>query len=113
MIATKAAVLALRTQQVIGYESGAAETVDPLAGSYYVETLTDETERRAWEYLDKIASLGGAVAAIEAGYMQDEIEQAAFEYAKAVDDGENVIVGVTCLLLALLLTLLFALLAAI
>src|SRR3954452_5556120 len=75
----KAAVLALRTQQVIGHESGAAETVDPLAGSYYVETLTDDTERRAWEYLDKIASLGGAVAAIEAGYMQDEIEQAAFE----------------------------------
>src|SRR4051794_27585653 len=90
----KAAVLALRTQQVIGYESGAAETVDPLAGSYYVEALTDETERRAWEYLDKIAELGGAVAAIEAGYMQDEIEQAAFEYAKAVDDGEKVIVGV-------------------
>src|SRR3954467_2421481 len=90
----KAAVLALRTQQVIGYESGAAETVDPLAGSYYVEALTDETERRAWEYLDKIAELGGAVAAIEAGYMQDEIEQAAFEYAKAVDDGEKIIVGV-------------------
>jgi methylmalonyl-CoA mutase N-terminal domain/subunit len=90
----KAAVLALRTQQVIGYESGATETVDPLAGSYYVETLTDETERRAWEYLDKVAELGGAVAAIEAGYMQDEIEQAAFEYAKAVDDGEKVIVGV-------------------
>src|SRR4051794_8808402 len=90
----KAAVLALRTQQVLGYESGATETVDPLAGSYYVESLTDETERRAWEYLDKIAELGGAVAAIEAGYMQEEIEQAAFEYAKAVDDGEKVIVGV-------------------
>src|SRR3954452_5411249 len=90
----KAAVLALRTQQVIGYESGAAETVDPLAGSYYVEALTDGTERRAWESLDKIAELGGAVSAIEAGYMQDEIEQAAFEYAKSVDNGERIIVGV-------------------
>src|SRR3954449_11464601 len=90
----KAAVLALRTQQVIGYESGAPSTVDPLAGSYYVESLTDEVEARAWEYLEKIDDMGGAVAAIEAGYMQDEIEQAAFEYAKAVDDGEKVIVGV-------------------
>src|SRR3954447_18643335 len=90
----KAAVLALRTQQVIGYESGAPTTVDPLAGSYYVEALTDEVEARSWEYLDKIAGMGGAVAAIEAGYMQDEIEQAAFEYAKAIDDGEKVIVGV-------------------
>jgi methylmalonyl-CoA mutase N-terminal domain/subunit len=90
----KAAVLALRTQQVIGYESGATETVDPLAGSYYVEKLTDEVEAKAWEYLDKIASMGGAVAAIEQGYMQDEIEQAAFEYAKAVEDGEKIIVGV-------------------
>src|SRR3954451_6400771 len=90
----KAAVLALRTQQVIGYESGAPSTVDPLAGSYYVESLTDEVEARAWEYLDKIAGMGGAVAAIEAGYMQDEIEQAAFEYAKAIDDGQKIIVGV-------------------
>src|SRR3954462_1316391 len=90
----KAAVLALRTQQVIGYETGAADTVDPLAGSYYVEALTDETEEAAWEYLRKIDEMGGAVPAIEAGYMQDEIEQAAFEYAKSVDNGERVIVGV-------------------
>src|SRR4051812_35693358 len=90
----KAAVLALRTQQVIGYESGVVETVDPLAGSYFVEKLTDEVERGAWEYLGKIDEMGGAVAAIEAGYMQDEIEQAAFEYAKSVDNAERIIVGV-------------------
>src|SRR3954463_12092704 len=91
---TKAAVLALRTQQVLAHESGAAETVDPLAGSYFVETLTDQVEQGAWEYLEKIDGMGGAVAAIEAGYMQDEIEQAAFEYAKSVDSAERVIVGV-------------------
>src|SRR5947207_12140603 len=90
----KAAVLALRTQQVIGYESGVVDTVDPLAGSYFVERLTDEVETAAWQYLEKIDGMGGAVAAIEAGYMQDEIEQAAFEYAKSVDNGERVIVGV-------------------
>jgi methylmalonyl-CoA mutase N-terminal domain/subunit len=90
----KAAVLALRTQQVIGYESGVVDTVDPLAGSYYVERLTDEVEAGAWQYLEKIDGMGGAVAAIEAGYMQDEIEQAAFAWAKAVDDGEKIIVGV-------------------
>jgi len=90
----RAAKLALRTQQVIGYESGVADTVDPLAGSYYVEWLTDEVERGADEYLDRIDRLGGAVAAIEARFMQDEIEQAAYSFAKAVDDGEKVVVGV-------------------
>src|SRR5947199_4037588 len=90
----KAAVLALRTQQVIGYESGVPDTVDPLAGSYFVERLTDEVEALAWQYLEKIDGMGGAVAAIEAGYMQDEIEQAAFEYATSIDNGERVIVGV-------------------
>src|SRR3954468_10318324 len=90
----KAAVLALRTQQVLGYESGAVDPVDPLAGSYFIERLTDEVEAGAWQYLEKIDGMGGAVAAIEAGYMQDEIEQAAFEYAKSVDSGERVIVGV-------------------
>ena len=69
------------------------DTVDPLAGSYFVESLTDEVEA-AWEYIEKIDEMGGAVAAIEAGFMQDEIEQAAYEYAKAIDDGEKVIVGV-------------------
>src|SRR5580658_393473 len=81
----RAAKLALRTQQVIGYESGVADTVDPLAGSYYVESLTDEVEQGAWEYLERIDALGGAVDAIEAQYMQQEIEQAAYAYAKAVD----------------------------
>ena len=70
------------------------DTVDPLAGSYFVESLTDAVEADAWAYLDKIDGMGGAVAAIEAGYMQEEIEQAAYAYAKAVDSGEKVIVGV-------------------
>jgi methylmalonyl-CoA mutase N-terminal domain/subunit len=91
---TKAAKIALRTQQIVGYESGVTDTVDPLAGSYYVESLTDEVERAAWEYLERIDAMGGAVAAIEAGFMQGEIEQAAYAYAKAVDDGEKVLVGV-------------------
>ncbi|HEX3565477.1 MAG TPA: methylmalonyl-CoA mutase family protein, partial [Acidimicrobiales bacterium] len=90
----KAAKLALRTQQVVLHESGVVDTVDPLAGSYFVESLTDEVEQGAWEYLRRIDDLGGAVAAIEQGFMQDEIEQAAYTYAKAVDDGEKVIVGV-------------------
>ncbi|MHB1784892.1 MAG: acyl-CoA mutase large subunit family protein [Acidimicrobiales bacterium] len=91
---TKAAKIALRTQQVIGYESGVADTVDPLAGSYFVERLTEEVESGAWAYLERIDAMGGAVAAIEAGYMQDEIEQAAYTFAKAADDGEKVIVGI-------------------
>ncbi len=90
----KAAKIALRTQQVVGYESGVTDTVDPLAGSYFVEKLTDEVERAAWDYLDRIDEMGGAVAAIEAGFMQGEIEQAAYAYAKAVDDGEKIVVGV-------------------
>ena len=91
---TRAAKIALRTQQVIGYESGIADTVDPLAGSYFVESLTDEVERGAQAYLDRIDEMGGAVAAIEARFMQGEIEAAAYAYAKAVDDGEAVVVGV-------------------
>ena len=90
----RAARIALRTQQIIGYESGVVDTPDPLAGSYFVESLTDEVERLAWEYIEKIDEMGGAVAAIEAGYQMDEIEQAAYEYAKSIDDGERVIVGV-------------------
>ncbi len=90
----RAARIALRTQQIVAHESGVVDTADPLAGSYFVEALTDEVEAAAWEYLDKIDGMGGAVAAIEAGYMQDEIEQAAYEYTKAVDGGEKVIVGV-------------------
>ncbi len=90
----QAAKIALRTQQVIGYETGIVDTPDPLAGSYFVESLTNEVERLAWEYLDRIDELGGAVAAIEAGFQMDEIEQAAYEYTKSIDDGERVIVGV-------------------
>jgi methylmalonyl-CoA mutase N-terminal domain/subunit len=90
----RAAKIALRTQQVVGYESGIADTVDPLAGSWFVESLTDEVERGAWEYLERIDAMGGAVDAIEAQYMQQEIEQAAYAYAKAIDAGEKVVVGV-------------------
>jgi len=91
---TKAAKIALRTQQVIGYESGVADTVDPLAGSYFVEALTDEVEAAAWRYIERIDELGGAVTAIEQGFMQDEIERAAYAYAKAIDDGEKIVIGV-------------------
>src|ERR1700691_2204012 len=90
----RAAKLALRTQQIVGYESGIADTVDPLAGSYFVETLTDEVEKAANEYLDRIEALGGAVAAIEARFMQDEIESAAYSFAKYVESGEKIVVGV-------------------
>ena len=89
-----AAKVALRTQQIVGYESGIADTVDPLAGSWFVESLTDQVEAHAWEYLERIDDMGGAVAAIEARYMQQEIEQAAYAYAKAVDAGEKTVVGV-------------------
>jgi methylmalonyl-CoA mutase N-terminal domain/subunit len=89
----EAARLALRTQQIIGYESGVVDTPDPLAGSYLVESLTDEVEAKAWEYIARIDEMGGAVAAIEAHYQMDEIEQAAYEYTKSIDDDERVIVG--------------------
>jgi methylmalonyl-CoA mutase N-terminal domain/subunit len=69
------------------------DTPDPLAGSYFVESLTDDVERLAWEYIDRIDEMGGAVAAIEAHFQMDEIEQAAYEYAKSIDDDERVIVG--------------------
>ncbi|CAA9215033.1 MAG: Methylmalonyl-CoA mutase [uncultured Acidimicrobiales bacterium] len=90
----RAARIALRTQQVIASESGVVNTPDPLAGSYFVESLTDQLEQLAWEYLEKIDSMGGAVAAIEAGYQMDEIEDASYAYSRAVDDVEKVIVGV-------------------
>jgi methylmalonyl-CoA mutase N-terminal domain/subunit len=90
----KAAKIALRTQQIVGYESGIADTVDPLAGSWFVESLTDEVEKGAWEYLGRIDAMGGAVDAIEAQYMQGEIEQAAYAYAKAIDDNEKIVIGV-------------------
>jgi methylmalonyl-CoA mutase N-terminal domain/subunit len=85
--------VALRTQQIIGYESGIVDTPDPLAGSYFVESLTDEVERLAWEYIERIDEMGGAVAGIEAGFQQGEIDQAAYEYTKSIDDDERIIVG--------------------
>jgi methylmalonyl-CoA mutase N-terminal domain/subunit len=91
---TRAAKIALRTQQIIGYESGIADTVDPLAGSYFVETLTNQIEQGVLEYLARVDDMGGAVAAIEARFMQDEIDAAAYAYAKAIDSGEKIVVGV-------------------
>jgi len=88
------ATIALRTQQVIGYETGVTETVDPVAGSYYVESLTDELERLATEYIGKIDAVGGAVHAIEAGFYQDEIHEAAFRIQQGIESGERVVVGV-------------------
>ncbi|HYH27719.1 MAG TPA: methylmalonyl-CoA mutase family protein, partial [Actinomycetota bacterium] len=90
----KAARIALRTQQVIGFESGVADTPDPLGGSYFVESLTDEIEQRAWEIIEKIDGMGGSVSAIEAGWIQDEIHDAAFRVQQGVESGERVIVGV-------------------
>ena len=86
--------VALRTQQIIAFESGAADSIDPLAGSYLIEQLTDEIEHRAGEYLRKIDGMGGALAAIQQGYVQAEIQEAAYAYQKAVEHGEQVVVGV-------------------
>jgi methylmalonyl-CoA mutase N-terminal domain/subunit len=86
--------IALRTQQLIAYESGVAETIDPLGGSFYIEKLTEEIEKRASAYIAKIDQLGGAVAAIEKGYIQQEIQESAYRYQKEIERGERVIVGV-------------------
>ena len=86
--------IALRTQQIIACETGAADTVDPLAGSYYIEALTDEIERRALEYIKKIDEMGGAVKAVECGYIEDEIQDSAYRFQKAVEANEQIIVGV-------------------
>jgi methylmalonyl-CoA mutase N-terminal domain/subunit len=87
------AQLALRTQQVLAYESGVADVVDPLAGSYYVEKLTDDIESRAWEYIERIDERGGALQAVESGYIQAEITDAAYEYQRQVECGQRIIVG--------------------
>jgi methylmalonyl-CoA mutase, N-terminal domain len=89
-----AATLALRTQQIIAHESGVTNTADPLGGSYFVEALTNEVERGAWDYIEKIDALGGMVAAIERAYPQREIAEAAYKYQMAVDRKEKIIVGV-------------------
>ncbi len=90
----ESARIALRTQQIIAYESGVADTVDPLAGSYYIESLTDEVERQALEYIAKIDEMGGAVKAIEQGYMQREIQNAAYHAQMSIEDASSVVVGV-------------------
>jgi methylmalonyl-CoA mutase N-terminal domain len=86
--------VALRTQQILAYETGVADVVDPLAGSYYVEQLTNEIEQRAWDYLHKIDELGGSIHAIEAGFIQAQIEEAAYAYQRALEDEEVIVVGV-------------------
>ena len=91
---TKAARLALRTQQVIAYESDLTATVDPFAGSYAIESMTDDIEAAAAELMQSVEDLGGAVAAIERGFQKAEIEDAAYRVAREIDDGERVVVGV-------------------
>jgi methylmalonyl-CoA mutase N-terminal domain/subunit len=86
--------IALRTQQIIAHETGAVDTVDPLAGSYYVEALTSEIEKQASDYIRQIDEMGGAVRAIETGFMEDEIQDSAYRFQKAVESGDQVIVGV-------------------
>src|SRR5687767_14009244 len=90
----EAARIALRTQQIAAYESGAPDTVDPLAGSYYVEALTNEVEEKAWQLIQKIDAMGGSVTAIEQGFIQNEIARSAYEYQRQIETGEKIIVGV-------------------
>jgi len=89
-----AATIALRTQQIIAHETGVTNTVDPLGGSYFVETLTNEVEQGAWDYIRRIDAMGGMVAAIEKSYPQREIAEASYRYQKSVDAREKIIVGV-------------------
>ena len=90
----KSVQIALRTQQIIAHESGVANTIDPLAGSYYVEYLTDEIEKRARDYIERIDRLGGALRAIERGFIQREIEESAYRYQREIEKGDRVVVGV-------------------
>jgi methylmalonyl-CoA mutase N-terminal domain/subunit len=90
----EAARIALRTQQVVAFESGVADTVDPLAGSYFVESLTNEVEQKAWELIQKIDAMGGSVTAIEQGFIQNEIARSAYEYQKQIENKRKIIVGV-------------------
>jgi methylmalonyl-CoA mutase N-terminal domain/subunit len=90
----EAARIALRTQQIVAFESGAPDTVDPLAGSYFVEALTNDIEAKAWDLIGKIDAMGGSVSAIEQGFMQDEIAASAYAYQRNIESGEKIIVGV-------------------
>lgn len=90
----EAARIALRTQQIVAFESGAPETVDPLAGSFFIESLTNEVEEAAWKLIEKIDAMGGSVSAIEQGFIQDEIARSAYEYQRKIESNEKIIVGV-------------------
>jgi methylmalonyl-CoA mutase N-terminal domain/subunit len=90
----KSVRIALRTQQIIAHESGVTDTCDPLAGSYYIEFLTNEIEKRASDYIQKIDHLGGSVEAIKKGFFQSEISERAYEYQKEIENGEKIVVGV-------------------
>lgn len=90
----EAARIALRTQQIIAHESGVTDTVDPLAGSYAVEALTDQLEAQAQAYIDQIDELGGALEAVEQGYVQQQIQEAAYQFQRGLEDGREVVVGV-------------------
>lgn len=90
----EAAKIALRTQQIVAFESGVPDTADPLAGSYFVEALTNEVENAAWKLIEKIDAMGGSVEAIEQGFIQDEIAASAYEYQKQIESGEKISVGV-------------------
>jgi methylmalonyl-CoA mutase N-terminal domain/subunit len=90
----ESAMIAIRTQQIIAYESGSADTVDPLAGSYFIENLTDEIEQRSFEYIDKIDEMGGAVAAVKNKYFQNEIAASAYKFQQKVEKEQEIIVGV-------------------
>ena len=90
----EAARIALRTQQVIAHETGVAQTVDPFAGSFYIETLTTQIEQGAVDYLARIDAMGGMLKAIERGFVQQEIQNAAYDYQRAVESGEQIVVGV-------------------
>lgn len=89
-----AARIALRTQQIVAFESGAPDTVDPLAGSYFIEALTNEVEEKAWQLIEKIDAMGGSVPAIEQGFIQDEIARSAYKYQRSIESVEKIIVGV-------------------
>lgn len=90
----EAARIALRTQQLVAFESGIADTADPLAGSFYIESLTQQVEEAAWKLIDKIEAMGGSVSAIEQGFIQNEIARSAYEYQRNIESGEKIIVGV-------------------
>ena len=90
----RSATIALRTQQILGYESGVPESFDPLGGCYFVESLTDELEKRAFEYIERIESLGGVIACVESGWIQSEIQNSAYQFQKDLEAKKEIVVGV-------------------